>query len=119
MYYVTVKSYFSAAHRLRNYNGNCENNHGHNWKVKVTAGFKKLDDNGMAFDFRELQNITDNILDKLDHENLNRLPYFKEDNPSSENIAKYIFDAAKKFVPVTRVEVFETEKYCAAYSEES
>ncbi|MGM0441164.1 MAG: 6-carboxytetrahydropterin synthase QueD [Elusimicrobiota bacterium] len=119
MYYITVKTFFSAAHRLRNYNGNCENNHGHNWKVKVTAGFKSLNKNGMAFDFRKLKKMTEAILEKLDHKNLNKLEYFRENNPSSENIAKYIFEkVSAENVPVTSVKVFETDNYCATYSKE-
>lgn len=120
MYKITVKSFFSAAHHLRNYKGNCENVHGHNWKVVVTAKYKELPDNGMAIDFRDLKNITDDVIDTLDHVDINTIDYFQQYNPTSENIAKYIYDEIKKRgIPVADVTVFETEKYSATYSEDT
>ncbi|MBN2406539.1 MAG: 6-carboxytetrahydropterin synthase QueD [Elusimicrobia bacterium] len=119
MYKISVLSFFSAAHHLINYRGNCENVHGHNWKVKVTAGFADVPGNGMAMDFRELKKITDDVLETIDHRDLNGVEFFSKTNPTSENIARYIFGKIKeKGVPVCSVTVFETENYSAAYSED-
>ena len=55
MYHVSIQTHFSAAHHLRNYNGHCENLHGHNWKVEVTVSSEQLDEAGMALDFTILK----------------------------------------------------------------
>ena len=43
MFEIKVEDFFSAAHHLLNYNGVCENQHGHNWKVEVFAKGNDLD----------------------------------------------------------------------------
>lgn len=92
MYKIKVISDFSSAHMLRQYKGKCENMHGHNWKIEARVASSKLDEAGMVMDFKELKRLLNAILDELDHKNLNELPYFKKINPTSENIAKYIYD---------------------------
>ncbi|MCF6290755.1 MAG: 6-carboxytetrahydropterin synthase QueD [Desulfobacterales bacterium] len=92
MFDIFVKTHFSAGHHLRNYPGNCEKPHGHNWKVKVTVRAGELDELGMAIDFRRIKEGLARVLDTLDHRDLNEHPDFTEKNPSSENIAVYIFD---------------------------
>lgn len=117
MYEITVTTKFAAAHNLRSYKGNCEKVHGHNWKVKVTASFESLQ-GGIAMDFRELKKEAEDAVGEMDHENINELDYFKKKNPTSENIAKYIFDKIKKKeIPVLRVSVSETDDYTAVYRE--
>ena len=120
MYEITVKSDFSAAHQLRSYSGKCENLHGHNWKVEVAVGSKKLNSIGLAFDFKELKEILKQVLEKLDHTFLNELPYFKKYNPTSENIAKWIYDEIGKVitknVKLIKVTVFESDNSYATYS---
>ncbi len=116
MYEIKVTAKFAAAHNLRNYKGNCENVHGHNWKVEVTASFKQLKE-GMAMDFRDLKRISDEVADELDHININELPYFKTENPTSENVARFFFERIKdQGVPVTKVSVSETDEYTASYT---
>ena len=120
MYKISVESYFSAAHHLRNYHGNCENVHGHNWRVLVSARYKDVGSSGMAIDFRELKKLTDEIVMAIDHKDLNDTEFFRDKNPTSENIARFIFDSVKgRKVPVESVTVFETDRYSASYSEES
>ena len=117
MYKITVESSFSAAHHLSNYSGNCENIHGHNWKVRVTACYEDVDSCGMGIDFRELKRITEEVLGSMDHRDLNNEEYFIENNPTSENIARYIFDRVKDAgIPVGEVTVFETDRYSATYT---
>ncbi|MDA3793293.1 MAG: 6-carboxytetrahydropterin synthase QueD [Elusimicrobia bacterium] len=119
MYKITIKTHFSSAHHLRNYKGNCENVHGHNWKVEVTAVFSRLPDDGMVMDFKDLKKISSKVIGKLDHKDINKLNYFKSINPTSENIARYIFDGiTKEGVPVGEVKVFETENYSASYTKD-
>jgi 6-pyruvoyltetrahydropterin/6-carboxytetrahydropterin synthase len=92
MFDIFIDTHFAGAHHLRDYPGDCEKPHGHNWKVKVTARAKGLDQYGMGIDFKVLKKIVKEVIDKLDHNDLNTLPYFQDKNPSSEHIARFIFD---------------------------
>ena len=120
MYELTVESAFSAAHRLRNYQGKCENLHGHNWRVEVTIASNQLDNKGMVIDFRKIKEKLGKVLDKLDHTYLNELSEFKKVNPTSENIASYIYSKLKNLIKekkiiVKRVSVWETKDSSATY----
>ncbi len=91
MYELIVEDYFSAAHNLREYNGDCEQLHGHNWKVQLiiqTYNFNSLD---IVIDFRELKIILKDVLILLDHKYLNDLDFFKKNNPTTENISRFIY----------------------------
>jgi 6-pyruvoyltetrahydropterin/6-carboxytetrahydropterin synthase len=121
MYHVTIETHFSAAHYLRNYHGQCENLHGHNWKIEVTVSSDILDKAGMALDFSILKQKTKALLEQLDHRNLNEIEPFTEINPSSENIAYCLFNLlAEKLkdypVNLTRVTVWESQNSKASYS---
>lgn len=113
MYEVTVQAEFSAAHRLRNYH---EDLHGHNWKVSVTVGSERLDDVGMVIDFRKLKERLSEVLGGLDHKYLNDLPYFKKLNPTSENIARYVYEKLRSD-QIKEVTVWETDTAWASYKE--
>jgi 6-pyruvoyltetrahydropterin/6-carboxytetrahydropterin synthase len=102
MFHIFIKSHFSAGHHLRNYPGNCERPHGHNWKVEVTVKTDGLDDLGMGIDFRALKEAVSKVLETLDHHDLNEQAYFKTINPSSENIAVYIFNNLQKDLSTDR-----------------
>jgi 6-pyruvoyltetrahydropterin/6-carboxytetrahydropterin synthase len=120
MYELTVTSYFSGAHRLRYLHGKCEELHGHNWKVEVSITSGKLNQEGVVMDFTILKGKVEKVLKSFDHTYLNDLPYFSGQEPSSENIARYIFDKLKvelKSFPVkmTKVSAWESENSCATY----
>jgi len=115
MYEIEITTNFSAAHRLRDYNGKCERLHGHNWKVEVVAGAMELDPLGMVMDFRRLKEKVDRVLEALDHQVLNEVPPFTEVNPTAENIARHVFESLAGEVPVSRVNVFETDTSVASY----
>ncbi len=116
MYEVTIRSNFSSAHRLREYKGKCENLHGHNWAVEAAVSSKTLDEHGLLIDFGRLKEKLRGILDGLDHTNLNELPPFDKENPTSENIAKFIFDKLKgSGIRAQRVSVWESDTSCATY----
>lgn len=119
MFEVKVSSEFSAAHSLRGYRGKCEQLHGHNWKVEMVVGAEKLDKIGLVVDFKQLRNRLGSVLNKLDHQYLNDLAFFKKFNPTSENIARYIYDNMKRKVSnLKSVTVWESERACASYYEE-
>ncbi len=116
MYRIKVEGHFSSAHNLRHYKGKCEELHGHNWKVEAVAACATLDKIGMLLDFKYLKMKLNKILEKLDHKYLNNIPYFKKHNPTSENIAKYIFDVLKPQVKYLKsITVWETDNSCATY----
>ena len=120
MFHIFIKSHFSAGHHLRNYPGNCERPHGHNWKVEVTVKATEQDELGMGIDFRTVKNAVNEVMDTLDHRDLNEHPDFKSINPSSENIAAYIFRNLQKDLTTDRygvysVTVCETENSGVTY----
>ena len=122
MYELTVHAHFSSAHHLREYQGKCEELHGHNWKVGVRIAADTLDHLGMVIDFKVLKNELHKIIERLDHRNLNDIPPFNVLNPSSENIAYYIFQELKKSlgherIIVAKVTVWESDDSSAGYSE--
>jgi 6-pyruvoyltetrahydropterin/6-carboxytetrahydropterin synthase len=91
MYQVNIERHFDSAHYLREYNGKCENLHGHRYKVVATAKATTLDAIGLAFDFTVLKKKLDEILERYDHTCLNDISPFDKINPSSENIAAAIY----------------------------
>jgi len=121
MYELTVITQFAAAHQLRKFRGKCEKLHGHNWRIEVSLTGEKLNDAGLLIDFEEIKEATDRILEELDHSFLNELPQFKDQNPSSENIAAYIFEKLgstlnNNQIKVTKVTAWESDSARASYS---
>ncbi len=118
MYKLVITSKFSAAHRLVNYPGACSNIHGHNWTVKVTVAAEEVDEDGMVIDLVELKKHIDDCVMPFDHKVINEVPPFDHINPTSENIAKYLFDYIdeKIAVNVESVKVAEVDEYAVIYS---
>ncbi|MFH0855511.1 MAG: 6-carboxytetrahydropterin synthase QueD [Candidatus Omnitrophota bacterium] len=116
MYKIKIEGDFSSAHNLRGYKGKCEELHGHNWKVEVVVASNKLDKIGMVMDFKFLRQKLNNLLERLDHKYLNDLPYFKKVNPTSENIAKYLYGQLKiEAAALYSVTVWESGSASATY----
>ncbi len=125
MFEVRVETSFSAAHYLKNYDGKCENLHGHNYRVLAYARGKDLPSDGILIDFGEVKAALKEVCRNLDHKNLNDL---EEDgllvfnnNPSAERIAAYIFDQLEMLLPkkdaarLHAVDVYETPTSRARY----
>jgi 6-pyruvoyltetrahydropterin/6-carboxytetrahydropterin synthase len=122
MYELKIISQFSAAHQLREFVGKCEELHGHNWKVEVIVTGDRLGKDGLLIDFALIKKQTEQALEEMDHKFLNDLEVFKDLNPSSENIACYIFKSLGKElnsenVRVSKVTAWESDNACATYSE--
>ncbi|MBW2392064.1 MAG: 6-carboxytetrahydropterin synthase QueD [Syntrophobacteria bacterium] len=120
MYELKIITEFSAAHNLRNFRGKCEALHGHNWKVEVVVSGEELDGSGVVLDFAEVKAATSEVMSEIDHRYLNELPFFIEHNPSSENIARYIFERLQEKITdervrVQRVTAWESQDACATY----
>jgi len=122
MFELKIVSKFAAAHRLREIGGKCEDLHGHNWKVEAYVIGEELNSQGILVDFVVLKRYLKEILSKLDHKYLNEVDVFKDRNPSSENIAKFIFKSLQKRfeqtnIRVSRVNAWESDTSCASYFE--
>ncbi len=121
MYHLTIHTDFAAAHNLINYQGDCENLHGHNWKVEVTVGARELDKAGLGIDFKILKRRTKEVLGLLDHKYLNEVAPFDRLSPSSENISRFLFEKLADVlddgnVKVEKVTVWESDNACASYT---
>lgn len=115
---LKVKSRFSAAHQLKGYKGDCENIHGHNFNVIAIVKVNKLDKIGIGIDFIEFKRDLDFFINQLDHKKLNDLEAFKGINPSSENIAIWLYENLKNKInsenaKLLSLEVEESENYSA------
>lgn len=122
MYEISTETSFSASHRLRHYQGPCENLHGHNWLVRAFVRCDALDASGISIDFKSLRAALRDITAELDHRDLNQIFDAKKLPTSSEAIAQYIYTSLKARIAdagcrVHRVEVYETPGNCAAYFE--
>ena len=121
-YGLLVKMRFAAAHNLRGYDGNCERLHGHNWLIEVALSADKLGNCGMCIDFREVKKHLAQILDGFDHNYLNKLEEFKDMNPTTENIARLVYNRLAGMVPdhvrVRKVTAWESEDCGASYGED-
>ena len=91
MFEVRVEADFAAAHFLKDYNGKCENLHGHNYRIYAHVKGPELNEGGMLLDFTKLKTALRSVCKQLDHTNLNDFDYFNQ-NPSAEKIAMYIYD---------------------------
>jgi 6-pyruvoyltetrahydropterin/6-carboxytetrahydropterin synthase len=125
MFEVTVEAGFSSGHYLRNYQGKCENPHGHNYRVLVTLAGAELDETGLLLDFKLLKTLLRPVVDYLDHQMINDLAPFTELNPSAENLARYFHqrtslqlrELTAGRVSVKDCTVFETDTSFARYYE--
>lgn len=125
MYEISVDENFSAGHYLRGYHGKCENQHGHNYRVRVTMEGPVLDSAGLLYDFVHLKQVIQTVIRSLDHRNLNDFAPFDKVNPSAENIAKHIHDETAKQMKnsengamISGVTVWETETSSATFRPE-
>lgn len=92
LYEVTYKSDFDAAHRLYEYEGKCARLHGHTWEVEVSVACGKLDQRGMVCDFFDLKRGLAEVLAPFDHTVINEVEPFDRLSPTSENLARFIFE---------------------------
>jgi 6-pyruvoyltetrahydropterin/6-carboxytetrahydropterin synthase len=120
MYELKVITSFSAAHQLREFEGPCEDLHGHNWKVEIYVTSETLNEAGIVVDFGVLKKHVRTVMAGLDHKFLNNLEAFRDKNPSSENIARHVAEQLSLLlhdpgVKVNRVTAWESETACATY----
>ena len=120
MFEITVRDHISSAHQLHGYSGPCATMHGHTWQVEVTVKGEQLDKIGILTDFKILKMKLKEVLRPIDHVVLNDLAFFKDINPSTENIARYIYRTYKpEALPltITKVQVWESDTASVVYYE--
>ena len=129
---VSRKEHFNAAHRLFNplwsnekndaIFGKCNNPnfHGHNYEVVVTLIGEPDPATGYVFDMKILSDlIKEHVLNHFDHKNLNLdTPYFKDLNPTAENIAVVIWKILRQQIDnryELKIKLYETERNFVEY----
>ena len=122
LFEVKIIRSFGAAHNLKDFRGKCENLHGHNWKIEVVLRGKSLEANGILVDFGEVKAATKEAVEEVDHKYLNELPFFSQNNPSSENIARFLFKKLSvklntENIWLHSVSAWESDDACATYME--
>lgn len=106
MFDIEIRRTFSAAHQLKGYDGDCRNLHGHNYNVIAVVRTDKLNEIGIALDFKRLKAALDEILDGYDHKNLSELPEYSRVNPTSEVMAMKIYRRLGELVNDDNVKVY-------------
>lgn len=88
---MSAEAKFSAAHTLPNVT-QCDQLHGHLWRVRVTVKFAEasLGDGAMALDLRDLESLAQASVADFEHRYLNDLAPFHEYPPTSERIAQVV-----------------------------
>lgn len=141
MYGLRTESSFDAAHFLSDYDGKCENLHGHRWRVVAYLHTKQLQSEGqnkdMVIDFADFKNALRALTEAWDHSfiveegslmpetikcleaesfKLSMVPF----RTTAENFARYFADKlAEQGLPVAQVDVYETPNNCATYLPEA
>lgn len=110
---LDVEFYFAAAHRLPRYEGPCFRLHGHNYKFFVSVEGEVDPRTGMIADFGKIKEVVgEEVLSRVDHRNLNDVL----DNPTAENIARWIWEALSPRVPgLCEVRLYEIPDCCVTY----
>jgi 6-pyruvoyltetrahydropterin/6-carboxytetrahydropterin synthase len=120
MFELSIQGDMASAHFLRGYQGKCKDLHGHTWKIEVVIASDRLDAIGMVADFAILKKQFKDFLTAIDHVCLNDLPYFQAVNPTTENIAKYIYTQFGKVIAplnIKTVQVWESDTAGIKYYE--
>ena len=122
MFKLIVKKEFSAAHILHGHPGDCKRMHGHNWLVEAEVRGNNTNEIGMVIDFKDIKKKLQVIIDKLDHQYLNDIEPFTIENPTAENISKYIYKELSKNIntdniKVSEIKLWETSNSAVTYTE--
>lgn len=113
---VTKKFTFEAAHTIKGHI-TCGKVHGHSYKLEVTLEGPVI--GGMVMDFKELKSLVkERVIDKLDHEYLDELGYFKIS--TAENISVWIwnqiYSGLAGNVHLSEIKLYETADSFATYN---
>jgi len=123
---------FCFGHRLMEYDGKCNQPHGHNGRVEIRLASHTLDEQGMVADFRDVRHTIETWIEaNLDHrmilrrndplvdalENLGQRPFVMDENPTTENLARMLYGQVEQIgFPVVAVTLWETSDSYATYA---
>ena len=117
MFTISVETHFRASHQLALPDGSKEPVHRHNWLVTADVSSNKLDNMGVVMSFQKLKAAIDSTIAEFDGKALGAISYFRQNNPSAENVAKYIYEKLQiklpKGVELRNIKVVE-EPGCSA-----
>jgi 6-pyruvoyltetrahydropterin/6-carboxytetrahydropterin synthase len=123
MFTVSVETHFQASHGLALLDGSTEALHRHDWLVIVDVSSETLNSMGLVIDFHQLKAQLDNVVSEFDNATLTTVEYFRQNNPSAENIAKYIYEKLEPRLPqgpkLERITVVEEPGCSARFSKSS
>lgn len=110
---------FEAAHRLTHLpdEHKCSRLHGHSYRVQVRVAGPVGPETGWIMDFQEIKDAFAPLHNKLDHRYLNEVEGLG--NPTSENLARWIWDRLTGTLPLSEVVVRETCTSGCAYRGEA
>jgi 6-pyruvoyltetrahydropterin/6-carboxytetrahydropterin synthase len=106
---ITQAFRFEAAHRLPNVPPahRCYRMHGHSYRAEMTLAGTIDPHTGFVVDFFEIENALADLIGQLDHHCLNEIAGLE--NPTSENIAIWLWDRAKSQLPhLCSIRIYET-----------
>ena len=122
MFTISIETSFWASHQLVLPEGSKEPVHHHNWLVSADVSSDRLNSMAVVMDFQELKAMVDDIVSEFDNMALNEISFFRQNNPSAENVAKYIYEKLRAKLPegvkLQNIRVVE-EPGCAANFSES
>ena len=96
---LEVAATFEAAHRLYSWRGAPEPSHGHSWRVVARLETAALGEEGMAYDFVDVREALVAVASRLDHRDVNSVPPFDRDSPTTERIARWFFEELAALLP--------------------
>jgi 6-pyruvoyltetrahydropterin/6-carboxytetrahydropterin synthase len=99
---------FEAAHRLPHVpdGHKCSRLHGHSYRVEVHVTGPVAGDSGWVMDFQDIKDAFAPLHNLLDHRYLNEVAGLE--NPTSENLARWIWGRLAATLPLSQVSVRET-----------
>jgi len=121
MFTISVETHFRASHQLTLPDGSKETSHNHQWQIKANVSSNRLNNIGIVMNFHKLKELLDNSVAELDNTALEKNSYFRQNNPTAENVAKYIYDKLKSELPegvkLRSIKVIEAPGCSAKFSE--
>lgn len=119
MFTVSIETHFWASHQLVLPDGAKEPVHHHDWLVTADVSSEKLNNMAVVINFHKLKAMVDDILVSFDNKALNEIGYFQQNNPSAENVARYIYEKLRAKLPesvkLERIKVVEEPGYSAKF----
>jgi len=122
-YEICVRKTFQAHHNLKYANDQRDEIHTHLWIIEAYIENEKLDQEGLVLDFRKVDTMLDDIIDKIKDKYINEVEPFTRMNPSAENLCRWFYEQLKAYVMppchLAKVVLKETQNYSASYAEKN